>query len=65
VQRPGFEGSTVGYAKHVGRIGALAVVSGIGTAVITTPGIAWADDETTSNVDKDTVNETPNNPSKI
>jgi VCBS repeat-containing protein len=53
----------VGYAKHVGRVGALAVALGIGTAVITTPGIAWADDGTTSNVDKDTVNETPNNPS--
>ena len=34
----------MGHAKYVGRVGALAVALGIGTAVITTPGIAWADD---------------------
>jgi hypothetical protein len=33
----------VGSAKYVGRVGALAVALGIGTAVVTTPGIAWAD----------------------
>lgn len=32
------------YAKYVGRVGALAAALGIGTALITTPGIAWADD---------------------
>ncbi|MDT5179393.1 MAG: large repetitive protein [Mycobacterium sp.] len=32
----------MGYAQHIGRVGALAVALGIGTAVIT-PGIAWAD----------------------
>ena len=33
----------MGYAKHVGRVGALAVALGVGAAVATTPGIAWAD----------------------
>jgi YVTN family beta-propeller protein len=54
-------------ANYIGRVGALAVALGIGVAVITSPDIAWADDGTTSNVDKDvtkdTVNEAPNNPS--
>lgn len=36
----------MGYAKHVGRVGALAVALGIGAAVATTPGVAWADGET-------------------
>ncbi|MCW2557535.1 MAG: hypothetical protein JWP55_1499, partial [Mycobacterium sp.] len=30
------------YAKYVGRIGALAVSLGVGVAVATTPGVAWA-----------------------
>ncbi|RDH75849.1 hypothetical protein DVS77_24255 [Mycolicibacterium moriokaense] len=34
----------MGYAKHVGRVGALAVALGIGAAVATTPGVAWATD---------------------
>src|SRR3954466_8184176 len=33
----------MGYAKHVGRVGALAVALGIGAAVATTPGVAWAE----------------------
>lgn len=41
----------MGYAKHVGRVGALAVALGIGTAVITTPGIAWADEPGASSKD--------------
>lgn len=32
----------MGYAKHVGRVGTLAVALGIGAAVATTPGVAWA-----------------------
>src|SRR4051794_36403397 len=36
-------GFVMGYAKHIGRIGALAVALGIGTAVAGTPGVAWAD----------------------
>ena len=46
----------MGYAKHVGRVGALAVALGIGAAVATTPGVAWADGETDTNV------EAPSNP---
>ena len=46
----------MGYAKHVGRVGALAVALGIGAAVATTPGVAWADGETETNV------EAPSNP---
>jgi Bacterial Ig domain len=34
----------MGYAKHVGRVGALAVALGVGAAVATTPGIAYAED---------------------
>src|SRR5690242_15194487 len=36
----------MGYARHVGRVGALAVALGIGAAVATTPGMAWADGTT-------------------
>ncbi len=38
----------MGYAKHVGRVGALAVALGIGAVVATSPGVAWAEgtDET-------------------
>src|SRR5688572_10252523 len=35
-----------GYARHIGRVGALAVALGIGAAVASTPGVAWADDGT-------------------
>jgi len=41
----------VGCAKYVGRVGALAVALGIGTAVITSPGIAWADETGTTSDD--------------
>jgi hypothetical protein len=33
----------MGYAKHIGRVGALAVTLGVGVAIVTTPGIAFAD----------------------
>lgn len=33
-----------GYARYIGRVGALAVALGVGVAVATTPGIARADD---------------------
>ncbi|MGB3356311.1 MAG: Ig-like domain-containing protein [Mycobacterium sp.] len=33
----------MGYANYVGRVGALAVALGIGTAVASMPGVAWAD----------------------
>lgn len=41
-------GTIVGYARHVGRIGALAVALGVGVALITSPGVAWADDTDSS-----------------
>ena len=34
----------MGYARYIGRVGALAVALGIGTAVASTPGVAWADE---------------------
>ena len=36
--------TTSRYARYVGRVGALAVALGIGGALVTTPGMAWADD---------------------
>ena len=33
----------MGYAKHIGRVGALAVTLGVGVAMATTPGVALAD----------------------
>ena len=35
---------TTVYGKYIGRVGALAVALGIGGAIATTPGVAWADD---------------------
>ena len=35
----------MGYANHVGRVGALAVALGIGAAVVSTAGMAWVQDE--------------------
>ena len=31
------------YAAYVGRVGALAVALGIGSAIASTPGVAWAE----------------------
>jgi glucose/arabinose dehydrogenase len=36
--------TTSRHARYVGRVGALAVALGIGGALVTTPGVAWADD---------------------
>src|SRR5262249_33926606 len=36
--------ATNGYARHIGRVGALAVALGVGAAIAGVPGIAWADD---------------------
>ena len=33
----------MGYVRHIGRVGALAVALGVGMAVATTPGIAYAE----------------------
>jgi hypothetical protein len=40
---PRKEGTAMGYARHIGRVGALAVTLGVGVAMVTTPGIAYAD----------------------
>jgi hypothetical protein len=34
------QGAIMGYVSYVGRVGALAVVLGVGTAVATMPGVA-------------------------
>ena len=47
----------MGHARHIGRVGALAVALGIGTAIATSPGAAWAtpsDSPTDSSADADT-----------
>jgi hypothetical protein len=38
----------MGYARHIGRVGALAVTLGVGVAIVTTPGIAYAGPSDTS-----------------
>ena len=38
----------MGTAKYIGRVGGLAVALGVGIAVATTPGVAWADDTGTA-----------------
>jgi Type I phosphodiesterase / nucleotide pyrophosphatase len=45
----------MGYARHIGRIGALAVTLGVGFAIATTPGIAFAQPTDT---DPGTTNDT-------
>jgi hypothetical protein len=43
----------MGYARHIGRVGALAVTLGVGVAIVTTPGVAYAGptDSSTSTAD--------------
>ena len=36
------KGIVMGYARHIGRVGALAVTLGVGAAIASTPGIAYA-----------------------
>lgn len=57
VYRPTAGSNQLGYARYVGRVGALAVALGVGLAIATTPGVAWAEDgtgEDTSSVDTGT-----------
>ena len=42
-----------GHAQHVGRVGALAVALGVGFAVATSPGVAWADTSADGNASPD------------
>ena len=37
------KGTPMGYARHIGRVGALAVTLGVGAAIANAPGIAYAD----------------------
>ena len=58
----------MGYAKYVGRVGALAVALGIGTAVTSTTGVAWAasgesDSSTSPGTANDTAKTTTDTPS--
>src|SRR5262245_17285733 len=39
------------YVKYVARVGALAVVLGVGGAVATTPGVAWAEPSESASTD--------------
>ena len=52
-----------GYAKHIGRVGALAVALGVGAAVVALPGVAWADDPTGSSPPTSTSSEANASPS--
>ena len=60
----------MGYARHIGRVGALAVTLGVGAAIANSPGIAYADstgattndnqqNTTTSSTDPDTTTGQP------
>lgn len=46
--------SALRYARYVGRVGALAVSLGVGFAVATSPGVAWADDTPSQSTNPDT-----------
>ena len=55
----------MGYANYVGRVGALAVALGIGAAVASTAGMAWAqdgDDPASQSQDSTPPGETPGDP---
>ena len=43
----------MGHARYIGRVGALAVALGIGAAVANTPGVAWAEPDSTANSSPD------------
>jgi hypothetical protein len=47
------EGTVMGYAKYIGRVGALAVTLGVGLAVGSTPAIAYAEPSGTSSSTSD------------
>ncbi|MDT5333901.1 MAG: large repetitive protein, partial [Mycobacterium sp.] len=59
---------TNGYAKHIGRVGALAVALGVGAAIATVPGVAHADETSGPNPSTSTssdANEASSTPSKV
>ena len=51
----------MGYARHIGRVGALAVTLGVGAAIANTPGIAYAETPGTS-PNGDSVSKTESSP---
>ncbi|TPG32527.1 YncE family protein [Mycolicibacterium hodleri] len=53
----------MGYAKYVGRVGALAVVLGVGTAVASAPGVAWATPTDSSTATTSTTDTSPDDAS--
>ncbi len=54
----------MGYAKYVGRVGALAVAMGVGVAVGSTPGTALADEDTSSPSGQQTAQTDHNDPTQ-
>lgn len=52
----------MGYSRHVGRVGGLAVALGVGFAVANSPGIALADETGAQNTDPATGSTTQNDP---
>ena len=46
-----------GFARYVGRVGALAIALGIGAAVATSPGVAMAEPDTTGSTQSSTTSE--------
>jgi bacillolysin len=49
--------SSVGFARYIGRVGALAVALGIGAAVATSPGVAVAAPDTTGSTETSSASE--------
>lgn len=49
----------MGGGRYIGRVGALAVALGIGAAVASSPGIAWADPDTSSSPSTDSTTDSP------
>jgi hypothetical protein len=60
----------MGYAKHIGRVGALAVALGVGSAIVSLPAVALAStdegssDSSTNDSSNNPSNASPNDPSK-
>ena len=46
------------YSKYIGRVGALAVALGIGGAIATAPGVAWADEPSSSSASDESAGST-------
>lgn len=47
----------MGYANHIGRVGALAVTLGVGWAVASAPGVAYADTSGSSDASQSSTSE--------